>query len=103
MELEIKKKRPNRKKIHTITGFISFLSGLIALAGYNATMLLKTEDFPEFFLLQLPVLGLFFGVVGLFTRRRSRLYAWWGIGLNLFMLVFTFMMFGLAWSINPKP
>ncbi|MEH7011381.1 hypothetical protein V7087_11250 [Neobacillus niacini] len=103
MELEIRKNRSNRKKIQTITGFISFLSGLIALAGLNAAMLLKTEDFPEVFLVQLPMLGLALGLIGVFTKSRSRMYAWWGVGLNTFILVFTFMMFGLAWSINAKP
>jgi hypothetical protein len=101
MELEMKKNRQN--KFHTITGFISFLLGLIALAGLNTGLLLKTEDFPEFFLIQTPMFGLLIGAIGLFTKRRSRMYAWWGIGINLFILLFTAMMFILAWSINAKP
>ncbi|KAA0544627.1 hypothetical protein FZW96_19660 [Bacillus sp. BGMRC 2118] len=98
MELEI-----NKKKVHTITGFLSFLCGLISLAGLNAALLLKGGDYPEVLLFQLPFIGLFLGIIGLFTRKHSRMYAWWGIGINSFILIFTAMMFILAWSINAKP
>ncbi len=106
MELGIKKKQKNKNKktLHTpLTGFISFLIALISLAGLNIALLIKTDTFPGIFLYQLPFLGLFLGGFGLFTVRRSRFYAWWGIGLNAFILIFTFMMFLLAWTINPKP
>lgn len=103
MELGIKTKSKKGGQLQTITGFLSFLSALIALAGLNVALLLKSEDFPEMFLFQLPFLGLFLGGFGLLTKRRSRLYAWWGIGLNLFILVFTLLMFAFAWSINAKP
>jgi hypothetical protein len=103
MELEVKKKSTNRKKFQTITGFVSFLLGLIGLAGLNGAMLLETVDYPELFLYYFPILGAFFGIIGLFTKNRSRLHAWWGLGINLFILLFTAMMFILAWSINAKP
>ncbi|WP_374721136.1 hypothetical protein [Peribacillus tepidiphilus] len=103
MELGVKKKIKRDGTLQTWTGFLSFVVGLIALAGLNAALLLETEAFPETVLVQLPLIGLFLGIVGLFTRKRSRLYAWWGIGICVFLFVFTFMMFGLAWSINPKP
>ncbi len=101
MELEIKQRKIG--KLQTLTGLVSFLVGLISLAVLNVTLLLKTEEFPAFFLFQLPLLGFFLGVIGLFTRNRSRLYAWWGIGLNCFILVFTILMFILAYTINAKP
>lgn len=103
MELGVKKKIKRDGTLQTWTGFLSFVIGLIALAGLNAALLLETKAFPETVLVQLPLIGLFLGIVGLFTRKRSRLCAWWGIGICVFLFVFTFMMFGLAWSINPKP
>jgi hypothetical protein len=103
MELEVNKKSQNRRKFQTITGFVSFLIGLVALAGLNVALFIETGDFPELFLYQLPILGLFLGIIGLITKSRSRMYAWWGLGLNLFILLFTAMMFVLAWSINAKP
>jgi len=101
MELEIKKKRKDR--IQTFTGFFSFLIGLISLAGYNASTLLMSEVFPKPFLVDLPMIGFFLGVIGLFTRNHSRMHAWWGISINLFLLLFTLTMFMMSWTINPKP
>lgn len=103
MELEVASKRKKIGKMTTITGFLSFLIGLIALAGLNVSLLLDSDDFPRFYLIELPTFGLVLGFLGLLTRKRSRLYAFWGMGISLFILIFTFLMFGLAWSINPKP
>lgn len=102
MELEIKKKSLISKWIG-LAGILSFVWGLFSLAILNAALLLKTESFPDFFLVKNPMFGIIFGVIGLFTRRRPRLYAWWGLGINVFILLFTFLMFMLAWMINAKP
>ncbi|ANC77221.1 hypothetical protein ABE65_010565 [Fictibacillus phosphorivorans] len=101
MELEIKKK--SRRKLQTLTGFISFIIGLQALAVLNIGLLIETMDIPDLFLFQLPFLGVFLGVVGLFTMNRSKQFAWWGIGINLFIPIFIGLMFGLSWTINAKP
>ncbi|MBT2757930.1 hypothetical protein J7E71_18820 [Mesobacillus foraminis] len=101
MELEIKNNRS--KKFKTFSGFLSFLLALISLAGLNATLLLKTEGFPDLFLVQLPTLGLFVGGVGLLTKRKKHLYTWCGIGLNTFILLFTLLMILFSLSINYKP
>lgn len=101
MELEIKKKR--KRKLQTLTGFISFIIGLISLAVLNIGLLIETMDIPDLFLFPLPFLGVFLGVVGLFTKNRSKQFAWWGIGINLFIPIFIGLMFGLAWTINAKP
>lgn len=103
MELEIEKKRKWTFGFSTITGWLSFLTALVALAGLNIALLLDSDEFPDFFLIRLPLIGLALGVLGLITKNRSKLYALWGIGLCLFILIFTFLMVGLAWSINPKP
>lgn len=100
MELEINKKRVG---ITTITGLLSFLVALVSLAGLNIGLLLDSDEFPDFFLVKLPIVGIILGLIGLVTKGHSRLYAIWGIGLCLFIFIFTFMMFGLAWVINPKP
>lgn len=94
----------NRPTIHVLAlfGSLSFIVSLVALAGLNASLLLGADEFPAFFLLRLPSIGLALGVLGLFTRK-SKVSAICGIGLCLFIFLFTFMMFGLAWSINPKP
>ncbi|MFO1443746.1 hypothetical protein KDN24_11090 [Bacillus sp. Bva_UNVM-123] len=104
MELKMtNKNKTKQKRVPTITGFLSFLITLIALAGLNVSLLLESDEFPDFFLIKLPLIGLILGLFGIVTQKRSRLYAFWGIVLSLFILVFTFMMFGLSWTINPKP
>lgn len=105
MELEMSNKdNGKQRKLPTISGFLSFLIALLALAGVNIALLMDFDDFPELFLVQLPIAGFFLGLFGLITTKRSRLYAFWGIGLSLFILVFTFLMIGLSWvAINPKP
>ncbi|MEH7379049.1 hypothetical protein V7138_00995 [Bacillus sp. JJ1533] len=105
MELEMNNKQNEKqRRLPTISGFLSFLTALIALAGVNITLLIDVDDFPQMFLINLPLVGLLLGLLGLFTSKRSRLYAFWGIGLSLFILIFTFLMIGISWvGINPKP
>ena len=105
MELEMNHKdKGKQRKLPTISGFLSFLIALIALAGVNISLLMDFDDFPEMVLIQLPIVGFFLGLLGLITTKRSRLYALWGIGLSAFILVFTFLMIGISWvGINPKP
>ncbi|WP_449621569.1 hypothetical protein [Robertmurraya sp. Marseille-Q9965] len=100
MELEMSKKRG---RFIAIAGLLSFLTALLALAGLNISLLLDSDEFPDFFLVKLPIVGIILGLIGLVTKGHSRLYSIWGIGLCLFIYIFTFMMFGLAWTINPKP
>jgi hypothetical protein len=45
----------------------------------------------------------FLGVIGLFTRRRSRLFAIWGLALCISLLIFTFLMVISSLCINYKP
>jgi len=105
MELEMNNKNKGKqRKLQTISGFLSFLIALIALAGVNIALLMDIDDFPKMFLVNLPIVGFFLGLFGLITSKRSRLYALWGIGISSFILVFTFLMIGLSWvGINPKP
>lgn len=105
MELEMNNKNKGKqRKLQTISGFLSFLIALIALAGVNIALLIDIDDFPKMFLVELPIVGVFLGLLGLITSNKSRLYALWGIGISLFILVFTFLMIGLSWAgINPKP
>ncbi|WML42092.1 hypothetical protein RCG19_10945 [Neobacillus sp. OS1-2] len=102
MELGIKKKGGNRR-LPTISGFLSFLVALLSLAGLNVALLVKNSEFPGIFIVQLPIVGFFLGLAGLVTVRRSRLYAIWGLTLNIFLPVFTLLMMIAALSINPKP
>ncbi|MED1864441.1 hypothetical protein P4V41_13325 [Fictibacillus nanhaiensis] len=101
MELEIKKK--SKRKLQTLTGFISFIIGLLALTVLNIGLLIETVDIPELFLFPLPFLGVFLGVIGVFTKNRSKQFAWWGIGVNVFIPIFFVLMMGLSWTINAKP
>jgi len=101
MELKIKK---NRRSFQPLAGFFSFLIALVALAGLNASLLFERDVFPDFFIIKLPIIGLAIGFIGLWTKRRSKMYAYWGISLNVFILIFTFLMIGISWTlINPKP
>jgi cytochrome bd-type quinol oxidase subunit 2 len=105
MELEMNNKhRGKQRKLPTLSGFLSFLIALIALAGVNMALLMDFDDFPNLFLVDLPIVSFFLGLLGLITSRKSRLNALWGIGISLFIFVFTFLMIGLSWvGINPKP
>ncbi|MFJ5716715.1 hypothetical protein [Neobacillus sp. NPDC093127] len=102
MELGIKKKGGGRR-LPTISGFLSFLIALISLAGLNVALLMKVPVFPGIFIVQLPIVGFFLGLFGLITRRRSRLYAIWGLSLCSFLLLFTLLMIIVSLVINPKP
>lgn len=102
MEWGIKKNGGNRR-LPTISGFLSFLIALISLAGLNVTLLLKTPGFPAVFLIQLPLVGFFLGIIGLITQKRSRLYAIWGLSLSIFLLIFTLLMVVSTLGINYKP
>ncbi|MFK9092677.1 hypothetical protein [Bacillus salipaludis] len=102
MELGIKKKGGNRR-LPTISGFLSFLIALISLAGLNVALLIKEKVFPGVFIIQLPIVGFFLGLLGLITRSRSRLYAIWGLSLSIFLLLFTLLMVVSSLSINYKP
>ncbi|UNL82893.1 hypothetical protein [Priestia koreensis] len=97
-----KKSKPSRS-LQTFTGLLSFLCGLLALAMINIGLLLQDANVPNFFVTSLPFIGLLLGVLGLFTKERSRLYAWWGIGINSSIFLFIFIMFGLAWTVYPQP
>ncbi|KRG12584.1 hypothetical protein [Lederbergia galactosidilytica] len=101
--MELNRQTKRHHSFLAVVGLISFLLGLFSLAGLNAGLILKTDIIPGFLFYQLPFLGLFLGLIGLFTGKRSRLYAFWGIALNAFILVFITMMFILAWMINVKP
>jgi len=91
-------------RLPALFGFISFLLALISLAGINVGLLIKQDVSFRIFTFDLPFLGFFLGVVGLFTEKRSRLFAIWGLSLCIFIFVFTFLMIGLSWAaINPKP
>lgn len=105
MELEMNNQNNgNQRKLPTISGFLSFLVALIALVGVNVSLLMDFDDFPAMFLINLPIVGFILGIIGLITSKKSRLYAFWGIGISLFILVFTFLMIGISWvAINPKP
>lgn len=99
--MELKNNRPTIY-VPTLFGSLSFIVALVALAGLNVSLLSKSDVFPYFFIVTLPTIGLVLGVLGLFTRK-SRVSAFWGISLCFFIFLFTFLMFGMAWSINPKP
>ncbi|WP_019241260.1 MULTISPECIES: hypothetical protein [Bacillus] len=101
MELPIKQKKTRR--LPTMTGFLSFLIALVTLAFLNVALITEAEDQPLDFIFQLPFFGVFLGIIGLFTRKYSRLFAVWGIALNTFLLVFYLLMFISAMMINVKP
>ncbi|PLT28781.1 hypothetical protein [Peribacillus deserti] len=102
MEFTMKSKK-TKNRLQTFTGYLSFLIALIALIFLNAGLLLKTEQMPNFFIIELPQIGLMLGIIGIFSRNRSRLFAIWGIALHLFIFLFIFLMIIFGLSINPKP
>ncbi|WBL16906.1 hypothetical protein [Sutcliffiella sp. NC1] len=101
MELEVKRNRFRLSNMFTGSGIISFLIGIIILVMVNIGLL--TGFHIAFGSFTLALLGIFLGIFGLFTNRSNRLYAYWGLGLNVFILIFAFLMFVFAWSINAKP
>ncbi|MEZ7794368.1 hypothetical protein [Niallia circulans] len=102
MELVLKRQRIRSTK-NTWTGLVSFLLSLVALIGINLGLIFEVDIFPELVFTQIPFISLILGIIGLFTKKRSRAFAIMGISLSVFIFVFFIMMFGLAWSINPKP
>lgn len=102
MELVLKKNE-NSKRSYTITGLFSFCCAIMALFVLNLYIITKFEHVPDFFVNELPMIGIILGIIGTMTKTRSRKFALWGIALNVFIYLFIFLMFGLSWSINPKP
>ncbi|PAD87626.1 hypothetical protein CHH55_12180 [Niallia circulans] len=102
MELVLKKQRIRSTK-NTWTGLVSFLLSLVALTGINLGLIFEVDIFPELVFTKIPFISLLLGIIGLFTRNGSRAFAIIGISLSVFIFVFFIMMFGLAWTINPKP
>ncbi|WP_042349198.1 hypothetical protein [Bacillus massiliigorillae] len=101
--MELKWKPKKNRRLPTITGFLSFLLGLLALAVLNVVFMTQAENLPDFFLIHLPVIGIVLGIAGLFTIKHSRFFAIWGISIHVFVLLYLFIMFGLAYTVNPTP
>ncbi|OAB30082.1 hypothetical protein PMSD_19950 [Paenibacillus macquariensis subsp. defensor] len=100
---ESHRKKPSRvQQLCALAGFMSFLNGLLSLAVINIGLLQQDSliPFPSH---TLSMISVILGSIGLARINGSKTYAWWGIGLNVFILIFYFMTLGLAWSINMKP
>lgn len=102
MELVLKKQSIRLTK-NTWTGLVSFLLSLFSLMVINLVLIFKVDIFSELVFTKIPLASLILGVIGLFTKSKSRTFAIMGISLSIFIFVFFIMMFGLAWTINPKP
>ncbi|MFS0782612.1 hypothetical protein [Bacillus sp. 1P06AnD] len=104
MELPLKKKKwRSHSKLPTVTGFLSFLLALIILVAGNIYFLTQSKLFLGLFFSKMPLIGLLLGIAGLFTKKHSRLYAIWGIGLHAFILVYYVLMIVFQLSINYVP
>ncbi|MCR8643318.1 hypothetical protein NV379_11705 [Paenibacillus sp. N1-5-1-14] len=92
-------------KFSKMTGFISFLIGLVLLAILNISLLTQKGTMDGLLnpIIYFSLISFVLGVVGLFAFKRFRLFAIWGIGISAFCLIFLVLMFGLSWSINPRP
>lgn len=111
MELAfLKGKDPNKKEwtwkwqIFNILGMISSFLGILELAIINIGLI--QQDLLVMNILPLKetgIIGLVSGVLGLFMRRGTKSYAWWGIILNAFFLFFSYTILIFALFINTKP
>lgn len=102
MELLNKGKQNKKNNLPTITGFLSFLFAILSLIFLNAALILEAM-FNMSSIMLLPLLSFFLGIAGLFTKNRSRLFAFWGLGISLFLFIFFFLMIIMSLSINYKP
>lgn len=97
MELAMKIK----SKVAGIPGLVSIISALLGLAYFNVEYLTKmnTSISPYVFFIMASV---FSGIVGLFSKK-SRLYAIWGLGIGIFLVVHLILMIFFSININYKP
>lgn len=107
MELGILNKKSKYKKgklnfLHEVTGWFSFLAGLISLAILNISFILLSYLFLPTTFYVLSIMGIVCGLISIFTKG-SKMNAWWGLGLNLFLFIFTFIMIIVSFNINPHP
>lgn len=107
MELGILNKESKYTKsklnlLHEITGWFSFLAGLISLASLNISFILLSYLFLPTIFYVLSIIGIVCGLISLFTKG-SKMNAWWGLGLNLFLFLFTFIMIVVSFNINSHP
>ena len=104
MELVLKKKeRRARTTRNSWAGLASLLLSLISLVGVNIVLIVDFDELPDFIFYQLPIISIVLGIIGLLWRDRANTFAVLGIILSIFIFIFFFMMFGLSWTINPKP
>ncbi|ASA20061.1 hypothetical protein [Paenibacillus donghaensis] len=89
------------KRLLSWAGLLSFLFGLLSLALLNAALIFRNVPLAQPTALLVPELLL--GICGLFAPRGRRSYAVWGIAIPLFVSIGMFVLFGLSWTINPRP
>ncbi|MFK3936159.1 hypothetical protein ACI2JA_01430 [Alkalihalobacillus sp. NPDC078783] len=90
-----------RHRVADVLGFGAFLVAIVNLILINFVVLTSTSG-GSTFMFYSPVYGLVLGMVSLLFKRRRNVFAMWGMFLCLFLIVFTFLMFGLSWTINPR-
>lgn len=97
MELAIKTK----SRLEGIPGLFSIISAIIALAYFNIEYLTKmnTPFSPYIFFI---LVSVFSGIIGLFMKQ-NRLYAVWGLGIGVFLVIHTVLMIFFTLGINYKP
>ncbi|WP_313893136.1 hypothetical protein [Psychrobacillus sp.] len=97
-----KKNQPFRTK-ETVTGTISILLALFALFMINVALIVNSSFMPTGIIRNCLIGAMIFGLAGLFTNKRNRTFALWGLAISGFITFFFFFMIGFAWSINPMP
>ncbi|WP_339324901.1 hypothetical protein [Paenibacillus sp. FSL W8-0194] len=80
------------QKISTFLGFLSCFLGILSLVIMNIGLLLQDSNYFIFFPQLFFVAGILFGLLGFFGEKRGRTISWWGIGLNVFSLFFSFVV-----------
>ena len=90
-----------RIKSANIPGTLSIFSAIVALLYFNIEYLTKisTPFSPYIFFI---LTSIFSGIIGLFMKK-NRLYALWGLGIGIFLIIHTVLMIIFTLTINYKP
>lgn len=107
MELvkRMKAKRKEHKLRETRLGVISFICALLTLAYFNVFLISLNglEGITGFFFQVIPTIGVLLALFSFTRINYKKTFAWWALGLFLFMVVCIAVIGFFEFVIYPKP
>ncbi len=84
-----------------VAGWLSVLCGIVGLLIVHYVMFFPVQKIPLLLTVSM-ILGIITSLLALFSKK-SRSFAWWGLGLQLFLTIYFISLFFISWMIIPFP